>query len=358
MTVKLKNILVGIFLVGFVGLLAAFNAAKPRVLVLHAGSEESAWVQGVDRGIDVALAGNRRPILVERHYLRLDRLARPEARVAAAAEARRAVERLDPDVLLAVDDESNEAVARAYAARGRPRIVYVSIDQPPARYGYAGMATATGIVEELPLAAVRDAVTAIRGGQAARVAAIGVDNDTGRAERSQVDAFDWSPHRLVWSEIAGDFLAWRRFVESSSAKADVLLVLSAAGLPRGPGSTETVAGYEIVPWVEAHARPVPIGLHAGYVAAGGGFAIFPAAGDYGRRAMAMALEWLDEARGPPPPPMTSAHFDVAIEPARLAARGVEVPEIYVEAARAGGRLVGPPRAVPGRATPETSRPRP
>ena len=341
MTAKVKNILVGVFLAGFVGLLAAFNAAKPRVLVLHAGSEEAAWVRGVDGGIDAALAGNRRPIAVERHYLRLDRLARPDARAAAVAEARRAIERLDPDVLLAVDDESNEAVARGYAARGRPRIVYVSIDQPPARYGYAGGDTATGIVEELPLAAVRDAVTAMRNAAASRVAAIGVDGDTGRAERAQVEAFDWTPHRLVSSEVARDLPAWKRFVESSAATADVLLVLSTAGLPREPDSPETVGGPELARWVEAQPRPVPIGLHAGYVADGGGFAIFPAAGDYGRRAMAMALAWIDEPRGPPPAPVTSSHFDVAIDPARLSARGVKLPAIYSEAARAGGRLAFP-----------------
>lgn len=343
MTATWKHGLVGLFLVGCAGVLTAFNATKPRILVLHAGAETTAWVRGVDAGIEAVLAANRRPLAVQRHYMRLDRITRPESRAAAAAEARMAIERFDPDILLAVDDESNEAVARRHADRERPRIVYVSIDQPPERYGYPGPDAAqdrglvTGIREELPLAAIRDAVAAIRGG-GARIAALGIDSDTGRAERAQVEAFDWAPHALTAAATAGDLAAWQRFVTVEAADADVLLVLSSAGLARAEGSGATVGGAEVASWVEAEAAQLPIGVHAGFVADGGGLAISPAATDYGSRAMTMALAWLDAPAGPPPRPETSGHFDIAVAPARLAARGIELPAIYTEAARAGGRL--------------------
>lgn len=349
MTATWKHGLVGLFVVGCAGVLTAFNATKPRILVLHTGAETTAWVRGVDAGIDAALAANRRPLTVRRHYLRLDRIARPESRAAAAAEARMAIEQLDPDLLLAVDDESNEAVASRYAERGRPRIIYVSIDQPPERYGYPGPdrgvnhGHVTGIREELPLAAIRDAVSAIHGGRA-RIAALGIDSDTGRAERIQVEAFDWSPHAVTAVATAGDLAAWQRFVTVEAAGTDVLLVLSSAGLARADGSGETVGGPEVASWVEAHCGPLPIGVHAGFVADGGGLAISPAAADYGRRATAMALAWLDDPAGPPPRPETSGHFDVAVAPARLAARGIVLPAIYSEAARAGGRLDVRPEA--------------
>lgn len=356
MTATWKHGLVGLFIVGCAGVLTVFNAAKPRILVLHAGSETTAWVRGVDAGIDAVLAANRRPLTVRRHYLRLDRVARPESRAAAAAGARMAIERLDPDLLLAVDDESNEAVASHYAERGRPRIIYVSIDQPPERYGYpapgvdSAAGRVTGIREELPLAAIRDAVTAIRGGDA-RITAVGIDSDTGRAERMQVESFDWTPHALAAVTTAGDLAAWRRFVSTDAADADVLLVLSSAGLARAEAGGETVGGAEVASWVEAHARPLPIGVHAGFVADGGGLAICPAATDYGRRATAMGLAWLDDPAGSPPRPETSSHFDVAVAPARLAARGIVLPAIYTEAARAGGTLdlrpeAGQPDTVP------------
>jgi hypothetical protein len=362
-----KHALVGLFLAGCAGVLTAFNAWRPRILVLHAAAETSPWARGVDAGVDAALAVNRRPLSVRRHYLRLDTLARPEARSAAAAEAIRAIERFDPDVLVAVDDESNAAVASRFVTRGRPRIIYVSIDQPPERYGYPGptdepgrdadRTSVTGIREELPLAAIRDAVSAIHG-DGVRIAAVGVDSDTGRAERIQVEAFDWSPHAVASVATAGDLAEWKRYVEAGAAGVDVLLVLSSAGLAREPAGGATASGPEVAAWVEERSAPLPIGVHAGFVADGGGLAISPAATDYGSRAMTMALEWLADPAGPPPRPETSAHFDVALAPARLAARGVVLPAIYAEAARAAGALVSRPPAAGPRGAAGGGRPGP
>ena len=340
MLTTLRNLLVAASLAGFIGLLIAFNAAKPRILVLHSGDESSRWVGDVDAGLRAELAVNRRPVAATWHYLRLTLHTRPEARVAALAAARRAIATQDPDIVIAVDDESNRSIASQYVGRPRPRIVYASIDQPPTTYGYDTAANVSGIVEELPLAAVRDAASAIRPRGALRIAAIAVASDTGRAERMQVEQFDWSPHTLVAAATAGTYADWRRFVEDSADTADVLLVLSFLGLARAADDVQPVEATEIAGWVEDHARPLPIGLHVDSVVAGGALSISPPPADYGRRAMRLALDWLTApATAAPPAPLTSAHFDVAARPARLAARGVALPAIYIEAARAGLGLI-------------------
>jgi hypothetical protein len=337
----LRSLLVAAFLLGFVGWLAAFNADKPRILVLHSADESSPWVRDVDAGIRAGLAANRRPVSVAWHYLRSGRHPRDEARVAAVSAALRALARQDPDIVIAVDDESNETLGRTLAGRSRPRLVYASIDQPPARYGYDAAPNVTGIAEELPLAAVRDAILAIRGGAAARIAAVGVATDTGRAELRQVESCDWAPHALVAAATPATFTDWRGFVARADDTADVLLVLTLQGLARSDDDGTPVEATEIVAWVEDHAAPLPIGLHADYVVAGGGFSLSPPPLDYGRRAVDLALRWLDAPQAAPPAPFTSDHFDVAVRSARLAARGVALPPIYLEAARAGGRLITP-----------------
>lgn len=157
----------------------------------------------------------------------------------------------------------------------------------------------------------------------------------------QVEAFDWAPHTLAAVATVRDLAAWKRFVTEDAAGADVLLVLSTAGLAREAEHAATVDTALVAAWVEAEARPLPIGVHAGFVAAGGGLAIFPAATDYGRRGMAMALDWIERPAGPPPRPEVSGHFDVAVAPERLAARGIVLPAIYAEAARASGHLAVP-----------------
>lgn len=140
----LRNLLIAGFLTTFVVLLGSFNATKPRILVLHSADREVPWVTQMDAGMRNALQRNRRPISVEWMYMGVNA---PGARdsLGAASEARRAISRDDPDIVIAVDDEANALVARDYVGRDRPRVLYVSIDRPPAAYGYPGAPNVTGL---------------------------------------------------------------------------------------------------------------------------------------------------------------------------------------------------------------------
>jgi len=313
--------------------------SRPRILVLHSLRSEDPWVAGVDEGIRSVLAANRRPVSVTWHSMGLDRRTGADARRVAAEDAKREIALLRPDLLIAVDDESNELVGREVARAGRTRVLYASIDRSPANYGYGPGVAATGVAESLPLAGVRDAISALHSGRAVRLAAIAADGETGRAELEQVRAFDWSPHRLVGAEAVGSFGLWQE--RASGSDADVLVVLSTAGLPRSVpdaarGAIEVVPAAEVVSWTEARSRAVPIGTWPGWVALGGALSIAPPAGPTGRLAMEMALAWLDERDGSePPPPVRTGHFDVALDASRLAARGFALPGVWVEAARLG-----------------------
>ena len=107
--------------------------------------------------------------------------------------------------MLAVDDEAQAYVARHYAvpagsaqaAKPSTRVVYAAIDGQPASYGYDSAANVSGVLERLPLAAIRETLLTLRNGQPARLAVIGPTDPTGFAEIQQVQAFDWGPHRLA-----------------------------------------------------------------------------------------------------------------------------------------------------------------
>ena len=331
-----KNLLIGGFLLAFVVLLGFFNATKPRILVLHSASPDATWALQVDRGMREALDTNRRPLSVEWHYLGIDSPVAARRAAEAQAGARRAIARFNPDILVAVDDEANSLVAREYAGRERPRILYVSLNRPPADFGYAGAAHVSGIAEQLPLAAVRDAVTDLFPGRNPTLAVLGVDNETGRAEMAQVRAFDWSPLTVGETALVTTAEEWRAFVQLVST-ADVLLVLGTHDLSGEGGAVVTAA--EINRWTQDHARPLPIGTQVNFVEDGGGLSFSPPPDDSGAKAIELALDWLDERSTPgAPPPVVSDHFEVAVRPARLAERGVVLPPIYTEAARENGTL--------------------
>lgn len=331
-----KTLLIVGCLLSFVVLLGAFNHTKPRILVVHSAGRDSPWAAEVDRGMRAALAVNRRPVSVEWMYMDI---AAPTARDRTAqvqAEVRRAINRVDPDVLIAVDDEANLLVARDYVGRESPRILYVSLDRPPADFGYVGAANVSGIAEQLPFEAVRDAVVTLFPGRAPTASVIGVDSVTGRAELAQVRDTDWGPVTVTDSELASTAGGWRDFV--AGADSDVLVVLSTQDLPEADGTIFSAAAA--VDWVQQNSAALPIGTQVDFVQDGGGLSFSPPPADYGRRAVELALDWLDDRSTPgPPPPVRSPHFQVGVRQSALADRGVTLPPIYLEAAREAEALL-------------------
>ena len=332
-----KSRLVIAFLVAAAVLLGLFNETKPRILVVHSNSRDSDWVAQMDRGMRAALKDNRRPVNVEWLYLDAVAPAARDRNDQVRSEVRRAVGQLDPDVVIAVDDEANSLISKEYLGRESPRILYISLDRPPADYGYVGAPNAAGIAEQLPFTAIRDAATALFPGRRPTATVIGVDNITGRAEMAQMRQTDWGPVTITDTALVSTAAGWRDFVTAS--RSDVLIVLSVQDLPGENGAEVTVP--EIVRWTQENSRPVPIGTQVDFVKDGGALSFSPPPDDYGRRAIALALDWLDERRTPgPPAPVESPHFTVSMRRDALAARGLTLPSVYTEAARAGDTLYG------------------
>ena len=332
----LKKILIGAFLAAFIILLGSFNIGKPRIMVLHSFSQDQPWPRDVDSGIRKVLETNRLPVTVKWHYLGLEENQQGDHLENAVTVAQRAISQTDPDVLIAVDDESNKYVASSFAGKGKPKIIFVAILQPPEKYGYVGSGNVTGILEQLPLDAVRDAILTARKGRSARIAVLAMDDVTGRAELAQVHSFNWGPHRLTALHASNSFAEWQKFTSQVAGQADVLLIMSYGGLERGNGDHREMPRREIAPWIEKNAGPLPLGICETYVEDGGGLGVTPAPVDFGQRAMQTALKWIQAPKGTAPPPVTSSpHFRVGLRKSLLASRGIEMPQIYIEAARTG-----------------------
>ena len=340
----MKRGLVGLFLVTALLLLVSFNLTKSRVLVLHSADRSNGWAQRMDEGMRDVLKLNRRPVLVQWHYLGMERLTGEEDRQEAALQAKRAIAQLRPDMVLAVDDEAQAYVAQHYAvaagsaqaAQPETRIVFAAIDHPAAEYGYDQAANVTGILERLPLPAVREALPMLHRGQSARIAVIGLADKTGRGQTQQVQAFDWGPHRLVAALTLPDFDAWKAAIQQMSDQVDVLIVLSFDGLPLSAGSAQPARMTDIAAWIETHAKPLPMGIDSGFVEHGGGLAIAPSPREIGEVAMRQVLAWqraLDDGQSQAPAVVSNTQYRVAVRESALRARGVALPSIYLEAAR-------------------------
>ena len=187
----------------------------------------------------------------------------------------------------------------------------------------------------MPLAAIRDAVVAMFPGRNPRVHVLGVDGETGRAEMEQAKVFDWAPLQFGETALVTQAAEWHDFVKSKGAE-DILLLLGTKDLTDENG---VMTAAEVNRWTEENAPAFPIGTEVDFVEDGGGLSFSPPPDDYGERAIELALDWLDDRDTPgAPPPVASDHFEVAVRPKLLAARGIVLPPIYLEAARENGTL--------------------
>jgi hypothetical protein len=327
---------VAVFLALFLFFLVSFNATKPRIVVLHSSGQTLPWAVSVDAGINRALANNRMPISMQWHYMDLENKPNADQRNVAVADAKRFISQSDPDILIAVDDETSALVAKDYVGLDRPKVLFVSIDQKPEVYGYKDAKNVTGIAEILPIKAIHEGLNVARPGRPAKIAAISVNNETGQAEMKQALDFDWKPHTLIATQKVNHFGEWQEFVQNIAKQADILLVFSSDGLVRAANDVQVVSAKEITQWTETNSVPLPVGVNFSFVSNGGGLMFSPSASDYGEQSINMALGWLSApANSPPPQIKTSPHFHVGVRAQSLKNRSVILPDIYIETARIG-----------------------
>lgn len=315
-------------------LLGGFNLSKPRILVLHSSDRASTTVGKVDEGIRLVLDKNRQPITTHWHYLGIDNLPDEDHRQDAAKGGLRAIEQFNPDVVIAVDDEAQQHVVRRFAGSDRPKLVYTAIDHDPKEYGYVGAKNVTGVTERLPLVTMRELLQYIKQGQPVRIAVLGDTGPTSLGQQQQVQSFDWGPHSVVSTKMLADFPAWQTAVKALEGKADVVLVLSHGSLATAPQARTTVPDVDVIRWVEAHAKPLPMGTDIEFVQHGGGLSVAPSAKSMGEIAATDALSWLKgKSTELPPKASQDLRYSMAVRAAALQARNIKLPSIYLEAAR-------------------------
>lgn len=336
---RFRLLLIGIFLATSLVLLSLFNASKPRIMIVHSMSQESSWTSGVEQGFDQVLARNRIPVLVQRDYLNLDILPEGISLQTLSAEVRKRIDRFDPDILIAVDDESNDLIARHYVNKDRPKIIFTSLIHPPERYGYRPESGIVGIQEELPLHGIADLLDTLFPAHTLDIAVLGVSDLTGTAEMAQILKYDWGRHRIVSHALVRDFDSWISFVEDSSKKPDLLLVLSADKVPAKAYGHLMAAEAEVIGATERNAYAWPIGIRASYARHGGGMAISASPTQLGAMAMELAIaRTVKPERALSYKSMTSLSYDVSVGQSALYRRNITLPSIYNEAARIAGKL--------------------
>jgi hypothetical protein len=336
---KSIRILIAVFFVQIAVMIVWYNVRKPRLLILHSYFSDYSWVKGVNAGLR-GVIGSRNDYLVRWHYLDTKRHPWTHYREQAGNVARRLIRTWKPDVIIAVDDDAQEYAAKFFIGNPRIKIVFCGVNNGLERYGYHRADNATGILERLPLGAVREGLMTCmaqgKGGGPVRVFFLGDTSESMAGDEKWCRSFDWAPLRFAGSRLVDYYDEWKDAVRKIPEKADIILISDYRRVLRKRGGAEKdlVPAAEIIGWTETNSAVPVIGMNAFVAEDGGMLAIATSPNEQGEVAARMAVDILDNGIAPKSIPVQkTSRYVVSMRKSRIAARGFRVPKIYEEFAR-------------------------
>ncbi|MEC4720700.1 ABC transporter substrate binding protein [Noviherbaspirillum sp. CPCC 100848] len=339
--IKLESIFIGLFLVVALGLFAWFNMSKPSILILHSYDKSYAWTRDVNVGLERVLNNNYR-YQVRWYYMDTKRRPYPEYRSSAGIAARRFIEQMQPDVVIAIDDDAQQYVSRHFINDPKMKIVFAGINNSAADYGLDKANNATGIMERIPLPAIRETFLIADNlkslGRPVRLALLADKSESVSGDIKQLQGFNWDPVQLVSINRAASWPDWQAKVRDLAGKADVIMVTGYRRLARSETDKSLVPPHEVVHWTEMHSSVPVISGNGFFTEEGGMLAIGTSPYEQGETAARMALDIVLRGKHPKEfPIVSSSQFIVTMNGARMQVRGFKLPKVYEAAARTGNK---------------------
>lgn len=337
----LVALVIAVFLIGSVSLLAWFNISKPRILILHSYDKEYSWVKDVNTGLKRVL-DKRRDYTLRWYYLDTKRHPWPEYKANAGTAARRVIDEMQPDIIIAVDDDAQQYVTRHYLDHPHIKIVFAGVNNEPQAYGFDHAANVTGILERQPLDALKESllIAAQRNGLKLplRIGFIGDQSETVLDDEKYFRNYAWAPFLVVDSRLVSTYAEWQEAVQDSVGKTDFLITSNYRKVMRSASDPTLVPAHELIAWTESHSKVPVVGTNGFFAEDGGMLAIGTSPYEQGEVAARLATEILDHGKRPDQLPFLVTHqFIVAMRETELRNRYFYLPKVYEAAARASNK---------------------
>lgn len=335
---KLRLAIILIFLAGLTILVVAFNTTKPRLLILQSYDKEYAWTRDVDVGIRRIL-NHRNEYATRWFYMDTKRHPWPDYKANTGLAVRKLIDSWQPSVVIAVDDDAQQFAMRHFVGHPEVKVVFAGVNEEAAAYGYDKAGNVTGILERLPLAALKETLLEMARmknlDRPPRVMFLGDLSETVVADERYFSRFDWAPLVRVDSKLVDTFDAWQESIRTAEGQVDFIVVSNYRKILRKKGEQALVPPKELIEWSEQNSTPPIIGTNLFYAQDGGMLAIGTSPFEQGEVAATQARELLDDPRKSTHdvPLQVTRQFVVSMRASRLAARNFKLPSIYEAAAR-------------------------
>lgn len=291
---RLKIILPVLFTLIFIGMLVAFNKQKPRILVINSHELSESWTSDVNKSMEGVFSKTTYPSIFW-HSLGTGNRSNLGDKQKSGILARRIVDRMKPDVLILVDDDAQELVGKYYINIPDIQIVYCGINGNLENYGYDDARNVSGILETLPLPALKDVLPLFlpkKSHSDLKIILMGDTSWSSKWDKERVSEYDWSPLHLIDSVNVGTFDEWKESVLKVSERADILLLSNYHQILKNPGRPELVSSRELIDWTLKNTTLPVVGINGSVVEDGGYFAMTTSPYEQGETAATMALSYV------------------------------------------------------------------
>ncbi|MBA3012781.1 MAG: hypothetical protein KKF12_10880 [Proteobacteria bacterium] len=316
-----------------------YNTSKPRVMILHSYNPGYAWTRDVDIGLG-RVVDNWTGYSVTWHYMATKQHSDPEWLRRSGIIARRAIERTNPKVLIAIDDLAQSLAAQYFVNDPNMEIVFAGVNGSIEPYGYPGAVNVTGIYERKQLGAVRDAILALENNKVPpdphpKLIYVLDPSLSLEKDRASIDAFAWAPIRYSGSIVAQTFDDWKKIILEKGPGADYIIVANYRKLPVSESDPTYADPKEVMSWTDKNSKTPVVGIQSFNVEDGAMICIGVSPFEQGEVAAKMAQTILEKKiRANQIPIRTNNQCIVAIREFSLAQRRMALPAIYESFGRA------------------------
>lgn len=334
----LRIMIVGGFLIGLIVVVIFFNITKQRLLIVHSYNKEYAWTRDVDIGIQ-RIFKNKSDYVMRWFYMDTKRHPWEYYKVNSGLAVQKLVNNWHPAVVIAVDDDAQKFAMQFLINRTDVQVVFAGVNNSTTDYGYDKAINVTGILERLPLTALKETLLEIAERlnikYPPRVLFLGDKSATVRGDEEFFSTFDWKPLRRMQSRLVETYDEWKKAVYEAVDITDFIVVSNYRQILRTRDATVLVPADELIAWTERNSHPIVIGTNVFYASDGGMLAIGTSPYEQGMVAAKMAKDLLDNpGKVAKSIPITiSKEFVVSMRESRIQAHHIQLPSVYAAAAK-------------------------
>jgi len=287
---KIVKILTRVFILLLLVFIVITNINKPRVLILHSYDLDYSWVRDINEGLNRVL-GNK-AYSFKWHYMDTKRHPSKQFKEKAGNTAKIMIDRWNPDLIIAVDDNALQYVVKHYVNHPTIKIVFTGMNAEPSAYNYQNAKNVTGVLERIPFNEFREVFSQILEKGKNKIVHISDASTTSKLIHDELAVLNWSPLKLVKSFQCKTFDDWKKAIKKAHILGDVLLITHYHTIK--DKNNKIVKPSKVMKWTVDNMKIPDIGCWGFFVEDGGMMSVAVSPYEQGTKAAEMAVKIIDE----------------------------------------------------------------